>query len=65
MKPQSEFTPYLQSFEEKKSEFYDKLNQIVKREPTLFYLMKASENNNKLKSTICFTISLMLENSLI
>jgi len=26
MKPQSEFTPYLQSFEEKKPEFYDKIN---------------------------------------
>jgi hypothetical protein len=31
----------------------------------MFYLLKANENNNKLKSTICFTISMMLENQMI
>ena len=31
----------------------------------MFYLLKANENNVKLKSTICFTITLMLENQII
>ena len=65
MKPQSEFSKYLTSFKEKKEEFYEKTSQIVMREPSMFYLLKASENNSKLKNTICFTISIMLENQMI
>jgi hypothetical protein len=62
MKPQSEFSQYLPTFRVKKDEYFDKISKIVKQEPNLFYLIKASENNNRLKSTICFTISMMLEN---
>jgi hypothetical protein len=65
MKPQSEFAPYLQTFSERKQEFFEKIELVVKREPTLFYLLQAPENNNKLKATIFYTISLMLENPLI
>lgn len=33
------------------------------KEPTILYLMKDKENSSKLKSTICYMISLLLENS--
>jgi len=65
MKPISDFSQYLSSFDSKNSEFFFKASYIVKREPTMFYLLKASENNSKLKVTICFTIGMMLENQMI
>ena len=60
MKPQSEFSQYLPIFDAKKNEYFDKVSKIIKHEPTLFYLLRATENNSKLKSNICFTISMML-----
>ncbi len=68
MKPQSEFTSYLTEggfSGDKKNDFANKINQIIKREPTLFYLLRALENNSKLKVTMCFTLSIMLENQII
>ena len=62
MKPLSDFTPFVTNFDENKEQYFEKVSQVIKREPSLFYLITASENNSKLKSTICFTISAMLEN---
>lgn len=64
-KGHSEFTPYLQSFSDKKAEYFDKVKPLILREPTIFYLLKAPENNAKLKSTISFMLSIMLESQFI
>jgi hypothetical protein len=62
-KGQSEFTPYLQQFAADK--YFEKVAPLIKREPTIFYLLKAHENNAKLKCSISCMLSSMLENQII
>lgn len=53
----------LENHEEKQS-FSEKCREEITREPTLFYLMKASsENNSKFRQAACQTLITLLENN--
>lgn len=70
MKPQSPFTKFLLEDKINVEEFSTLLDDFVPKEPTLFYLLSkqmpkiaVGTQDSKFKSTIAFTIAVILEYS--
>jgi hypothetical protein len=54
---------FLNDSEPLSKEFFQKAVDEIKREPTLFYLIRSVENGFKFRTTVCSAISTLLEYS--